>query len=118
VGSPDGLHVSYAWRFGGAWHRLAVETSPLAQPIMPETVEDFIIEHYWGYTKRRSGKTSQYQVQHPRWQTYPIRSHVVKADFGKLYGPAFAHLDESQPANLLLAEGSAISVATSAPLPK
>jgi uncharacterized protein YqjF (DUF2071 family) len=114
--APNALIVRYEWQHTDAWHHIAVEASPLAQPIAPNSIEDFITEHYWGYTKRRNHTTSQYAVQHPRWQTYPIRSHSIQADFAALYGPAFAHLDAAQPTNILLAEGSAISVATNSPI--
>jgi len=114
--TPDSLHVSYGWKHKHQWQQLAVEASPTPQPIAPDSVEEFITEHYWGFTKRSNGTTSQYEVQHPRWQVYPIRSHTIQADLGALYGQAFAHLDATQPTNVLLAEGSAISVATNSPI--
>jgi uncharacterized protein YqjF (DUF2071 family) len=106
------LEVSYAWQHGQTWHSLAVEASPNPQPIAPRSEEEFITEHYWGYTKRTRGATSEYGVRHPRWQVYPIRSFAIQADFAALYGPAFASLNSSAPAGVLLAEGSAVSVST------
>jgi uncharacterized protein YqjF (DUF2071 family) len=108
----DALDVAYEWRHQGRWQRLAVEAEPTPQAIGPASVEEFITEHYWGYTRRTRGATSEYAVTHPRWQVYPIRSFTVEADFGALYGPAFAHLDPQRPDNILLAEGSAVSVST------
>jgi hypothetical protein len=72
--------------------------------------EEFITEHYWGYTKCSDGNTSVYQVQHPRWQIYPLQSYEVAADFGMLYGPDFAFLTGRTASSVLLAEGSAVSV--------
>jgi hypothetical protein len=40
-----------------------------------------------------------------------VRACRVQADFGALYGPAFAHLTGNTPQSVLLAEGSAVSVA-------
>jgi len=108
--TPQSLRVSYAWRYRKTWHSLAVEASPNAQPIAPGSEEEFITEHYWGYTKRRDGSTSQYEVRHPRWQTYPVLSSEIHVDFAALYGPAFADLNKQQPASILLAEGSPVSV--------
>ena len=85
--------------------------------ILPNSIEDFITEHYWGYTKRTRGRTSEYGVQHPRWQVYPIRSVHIEADFATLYGPIFAPLNHQQPTSVLLAEGSAISVLGGTRLP-
>ncbi|HEY5055560.1 MAG TPA: DUF2071 domain-containing protein [Acidobacteriaceae bacterium] len=110
--SPDKLAVSYAWKHTGHWHSLSVEASPNPQPIAPGGEEEFITEHYWGYTKRSRGATSEYAVQHPRWQTYSILSHAIDADLGSHYGPAFASLNAAAPASILLAEGSSVTVSS------
>lgn len=106
------LTVSYSWFYKKAWHSLAVEADPTPQPIAPGSEEEFITEHYWGYTKRSRGATSEYGVEHPRWQVYPIRNFAVHADFAALYGPAFASLSGRPPASILLAEGSEVIVST------
>ena len=107
---PSALNISYAWKHSNRWHSLAVEAAPTAQHLAPGSEEEFITEHYWGYTKRTHGATSEYAVQHPRWNMYPILSHKVDADLGSLYSPAFASLDVSRPSSILLAEGSGITV--------
>jgi uncharacterized protein YqjF (DUF2071 family) len=114
VATPDLLSVSYAWRHRAAgksrWHSLAVEASPIAQPVAPGGKEEFVTEHYWGYTKRSRGNTSEYGVLHPRWPVYPIRSFNIDVDFAALYGPAFASLNHQVPVSVLIAEGSEVSV--------
>jgi uncharacterized protein YqjF (DUF2071 family) len=110
VHSQGSLGVEYAWRHDGRWHSLAVEAAPEQQPIAAGSEEEFLTEHYWGYTKRRDGSTSVYEVRHPRWNIYALSSHKIDADLGALYGPAFAHLDGANPSSVLLAEGSAVSV--------
>jgi uncharacterized protein len=108
--TPGALNVRYAWQHTGRWHSLAVEASPTPQPIAPGSEEEFLTEHYWGYTKRTRGNTSEYGVLHPRWSIYPIRSSTIQADFAALYGPPFASLNGTNPASVLLAEGSDVSV--------
>ncbi len=114
---PEALSVSYRWRYQGTWHSLAVEADPVLQPIAAGSEEEFITEHYWGYTKRTRGITSEYGVQHPRWQVYPVRNFIIEADFAAIYGPAFLSLNQQAPASVLLAEGSAVSVSTGTRLP-
>jgi uncharacterized protein YqjF (DUF2071 family) len=117
------LDISYSWRLPhtGAsqrkWQHLAVQAAPQAEPIAPGSVEEFLTEHYWGYTKQANGSTSEYGVEHPRWQLYPIHAVQVAADFGALYGKSFAALSERQPDNVLLAEGSPIAVRKGNPIP-
>jgi len=107
---PTTLNVSYAWKLGARWHSIAVEANPTPQPIALGSEEDFITDHFWGYTKRADDSTSAYEVQHPRWQTYAIKNHAIDADFASLYGPSFAHLNHATPNSILLAEGSPVSV--------
>ena len=59
-------------------------SDPTPQPIEPGSEAEFITEHYWGYTKRTRGATSEYGVQHPRWLVYAIRNFAIQADFGAL----------------------------------
>jgi uncharacterized protein len=110
ISTPQELNVRYDWRHGKLWQSLAVTSSPVAQPIAAGSEEEFLTEHYWSYTKRRNGSTSEYEVRHPRWQVYPVRTQEIIADFAALYGPAFAALNDQIPACVLLAEGSAVSV--------
>jgi hypothetical protein len=113
----NSLAVEYVWRHRGTWHWLGVEADTAAQPIAAGSEEEFITEHYWGYTKRSRGNTSEYGVQHPRWSVYPINSFNIEADFAALYGPAFMSLSNTAPASVLLAEGSAVSVLRGRRLP-
>ena len=112
VSTAGALNVSYSWRHSGTGHSLAVEADPTARSIVPTSEEEFITDHYWGYTKRSRSATSEYAVEHPRWQVYPIRNFTIQADFAALYGPAFADLNHQPPASVLLAEGSEVSVST------
>ena len=110
--TPTTLIARYDWRHRGQWQTLSAKASSQPEPIAPNSLEEFITEHYWGYTRRRNGSTGEYGVEHPRWQIYPLHSSTVEADFGSLYGPAFAHLSHRAPDHVLLAEGSAIAIRT------
>ena len=59
--SPRSLKVGYGWDLGGRSHSLSVEAAPIPHHILSNSEEDFITEHYWGYTGHR-GRTSEYQV--------------------------------------------------------
>lgn len=106
----DSRYVEYGWKQGRDWNVMGVDAALESEAIAAGSIEEFITEHYWGFTKRSRGATSQYQVEHPRWRTYPILSHDIRADFGALYGAAFASLSEQAPHSVLLAEGSAVAV--------
>lgn len=108
----DLVFARYAWQMGGRVHSLEAVGYVPAQEIVPGSAEEFITEHYWGYTKRSDGTTAAYQVEHPRWQTYRLQSYEIAVDFATLYGPEFAFLNTVQVSSVLLAEGSAVKVST------
>jgi hypothetical protein len=102
------LTASYSWRLAGRWNRFGVAAQrPSALP-RAGSLEEFITEHYWGYTRQRDGSTIAYQVTHPRW---PVSGGVadVEADLPALYGEDIAaHLRSS--ASSFIARGSEIAV--------
>jgi len=102
--------VGYGWTVGGRWHEFQARTSLKANPVTLGSEEEFITEHYWGYTARRGGWTSEYEVVHPRWEVYNVVSHSMDVDFSCSYGERFACLNEMQAHSVLLAEGSEVTV--------
>lgn len=111
INSDDSLSVEYRWR-KGTWHSLRVVTEKIPAPIKPHSEEEFITEHYWGYTKVNDRTTSEYGVEHPRWDVYPTKAYAIDVDFGRVYGNAFDFLKKETPRSVFLAEGSAIQVKT------
>lgn len=108
--TPDGQVVSYAWYQGDNQHLFQVLADPYSQPIERGSETEFITEHYWGYTRIHDTKTYEYQVTHPTWEHYPIRSHYLMVNFGHVYGDSFTHLTTQHPTSIMLAEGSEITV--------
>lgn len=112
IGGPDAAPavVEYGWRLPGGWSRLRVRPTGPARAIADGSEEEFITEHYWGYTRQRDGGTVEYQVAHPRWRVSSVGEATLAADVATLYGPAFAAVLASPPDSAFLAEGSAIAV--------
>ena len=107
---PDLLIAKYGWKLGGRWHTLSAAAYLPPVPIAPGSIEEFITEHYWGYTKRSDGSTSAYRVEHPRWQTYRLQGYEIAVDFATLYGSDFGFLTDQWVSSVLVAEGSAVTV--------
>ena len=93
-----------------AWDSVWVSANPSAMDILPNSEEEFITEHYWGYTRLNNISTSQYEVAHPRWQIYAVNDFQVNVRFGELYGKEFAFLNDAKPDSVMLAEGSEVLV--------
>jgi uncharacterized protein len=106
----DSLRVEYQWKLKQKWNSIKVVGDFRPQNIITSSEEEFITEHFWGYTKINSTTTSEYEVEHPRWVVYPIRDYQIDVEFGDLYGKEFEFLKREKPVSVFLAEGSEIAV--------
>ena len=108
----DPLYVSYSWapRLGGWGHITIATTEAVPQPIVAGSEEEFITEHYWGYTRQRDGGTIEYRVEHPSWRVWQSERAAVTGDVEELYGHDFAKILTAPPDSAFLAEGSAVTV--------
>ena len=103
------LFAEYQWRRGRRWETLAMTAAGEPQNAAQGSHEEFITEHYWGYTARRSG-CSEYRVEHPRWRLWNAGTTKFDADVATLYGPQFVETLAAPPASAFIAEGSPIEV--------
>ena len=105
----NSIEVGYSWK-KQKWNNFSVSAFNVASPIAVGGESEFITEHYWGYTKINKRKTSEYGVQHPRWDEYKVLDYNIDVDFGANYGDDFAHLSREIPYSIMFAEGSPIKI--------
>ena len=108
----DKLSIGYYWKKKSEWNKLEVTANSTIDELKVGSKEEFITEHYWGYSSVDKNKTGEYEVAHPRWNIYPIENHKIICDFKQLYGNDFDILDNSKPASVFLAEGSPVTIYT------
>lgn len=109
---PDAhtLKVAYKWKVNNEWNHLTATALQATQPIITGSEEEFITEHYWGYTRVNDVTTGEYQVTHPQWHTHPVTSFDYHCSTRALYGADFENMLQQTPRSALLAAGSAIAV--------
>jgi uncharacterized protein YqjF (DUF2071 family) len=102
--------VRYTWRFRGREN--ALELAAGGEPREADEGSDvqFITEHTWGYARRRDGRTTEYEVEHPRWRIRPATSCRLDCDVAGLYGEPFVEFLSGAPASAFLADGSVVTV--------
>jgi uncharacterized protein YqjF (DUF2071 family) len=108
--SVDGMQVQYGWRHGARDHSIDVTASARLNHLESGTLEEFIAEHYWGYTSQRDGSTVEYRVSHPSWRIRPATSARLNCNPRTLYGPQFSAFLTTHPDSAFLAEGSAVEL--------
>jgi uncharacterized protein len=100
--------IEYTWRHRGAHYRLTGEVlePPHAPP--PDSLAEFVVDHYWAYTFARN-RTTEYPVPHAPWQIAAAEAEFT-GDPWRLYGPRFAPFLRGEPASAFWASGSPIGV--------
>lgn len=138
--SADGAAKSaeYEWRIQGSWAKLHAEAA--GEPILPAegSIEQFITEHYWGYSAlpgstisqaplaeasgalsfrgpgspslQRGGGTIEYHVTHPQWRVWQSSRAGFEGDAAATYGSAFAEVLQRPPDSAFIADGSPVVV--------
>jgi uncharacterized protein YqjF (DUF2071 family) len=105
------------------WNRLAARVvAPLAIPVTG-SLEEFIVENYWGYVRTRDGSTCEYQVAHSPWQVAPADNVTWDCDLtdyspprprggagGGALNASLAEYLQQPPTSAIIAAGSPIQV--------
>jgi hypothetical protein len=101
--------VKYSWKVDNNWNYISISTDSNTKELIPGSEQEFISEHYWGYSLG-NGITTEYRVEHPVWSYWDSKQTQVEVDAEKLYGPEFADVISSNPHSAFLAEGSEVTV--------
>lgn len=104
------INLGYHWKHKNKWNKIEAITAVEAMPVQAGSEEEFIAEHYWGYSKYNTTTTFEYNVQHPAWQVHKVKDYLIDCDFTALYGNEFLFLHTIQPNSVFVAGGSAIAV--------
>ena len=102
--------IGYQWKVGSKWNSLKVIASDVKLKMAAGSIEEFIFEHYYGYTKVNPEQSIEYKINHPSWEINPIENYEIDCDFAAFYGKEFAVLNNKAPNSIMIAEGSNISV--------
>ena len=108
---PKGVELDlFEWKPKTGWNKIAITTDHISVEMPADSIEEFIVEHYYGYTKVSEVETQEYRVNHPRWQINKVLSSDIHCDFSAMYGNDFAFLSNQLPDSVIFAEGSNVSV--------
>jgi uncharacterized protein len=108
----EGLSTTaeYQWRVGGLWCRLSAQTVGLPAHPQEGSLEQFITEHYWGYSTQRNGGCVEYHVSHVPWQVWATTKAGFEGEASTLYGRELAGVLERCPDCAFVADGSPVIV--------
>jgi uncharacterized protein len=116
--------VEYSWRncssptrgrrhrpqLPARWNCVAARVGARVAAPAPNSLEEFIIEHYWAYTHGRDGRTREYRVVHRPWRVAPTTNVTWDCDVASNYAGPFAEYLSAPPAHTMIADGSYVEV--------
>lgn len=111
-GATAQLSVQYAWRWGSRWNRMTVRAPGEHQAIVEGSDEQFIAEHYWGYSALPHHGCLEYRVSHEPWLIWNASEARFEGDAAALYGSELGALLHGPPCSAFLAQGSPVAVYT------
>jgi len=104
------MRVAYRWRSDNCWSEMNLETDGNSELPGEGSIEQFITEHYWGYSAQPGGGYAECRVTHPSWRVWQVRGSAFEGNAEKLYGKKIAAVLQGKPQFAFLAEGSAVTV--------
>jgi uncharacterized protein YqjF (DUF2071 family) len=117
IAGPDlaiGDRISYHWQSRvkqeRRWNGLTARVGSIPQLPPPGSLQEFIVEHYWGYATGRDGRTREYRVAHPPWRVAAADEVLWDCDATTNYSMPLAKYLAGPPASAVIAEGSAVEV--------
>lgn len=108
-GAPS-IRVAYGWTGASGQAGIDLAADGEARPLATGSLEEFITEHYWGYTPQRDGSTVEYELRHPRWLVWNASSAQLHGRLADVYPAPFAAQLDRPPDCAFLADGSAVAV--------
>ena len=102
--------IEYQWNSKEHSFRLYAKT--LGDPARSEdgSLEQFITEHYWGYTQQPDGSALEYHVSHDPWRIWQADEARFEGDGAHLYGAEFGRVLARPPESAFIADGSPVLV--------
>lgn len=104
------LKIEYGFLYKNEWNYIHATVDKEPKLVSEGSEEEFITEHYWGYTKLSGNKTSEYKVEHPKWDIHPVINFGVRCNVKDLYGKAFEEYLSVPPSSVFMAAGSDVIV--------
>jgi uncharacterized protein len=106
----SGGSIEYSWELKRQRFRLHGQTDGSPSRAADGSLEQFISEHYWGYSRHRDGGSLEYHVAHVPWQIWRASNAAFEGEGASLYGSDFAGILSRPPRSAFIADGSPVLV--------
>ncbi len=102
--------VNFKWLLNKKWNSIYVKAATQTKVMENQSLEKFIYEHYYGYTKIDQNNTEEYRLYHPSWLVNQVLEYKIECDFEAMYGASFSVLNRTLPEAVFIAKGSNVGI--------
>jgi len=106
----DEVVVERRWRWKDRRYFVRMTADQASVPASAEGTPHHLFGRRLAYGSDRKGNPILLRIEHPEWALRPVRTVDYEVDFGALYGPEWAVLNDRKPCSTHLAVGSAVSI--------
>ena len=104
------MEVEYSWQSGNEQCKLQAHASGTPSLPLEGSLQQFITEHYWGYSRQPDGRTVEYHVAHVPWKVWDATHAGFFGNPSDLYGGELSQVLTKAPASAFIADGSPVEV--------
>jgi uncharacterized protein YqjF (DUF2071 family) len=108
--NTERVSAEYGWKWREGQFQLSAQARGAPSRVAEGTLENFITEHYWGYSAKKAGESIEYRVSHDPWRVWVSTNAGFEGDGGALYGVEFSEMLRRAPDSAFIAEGSPVLV--------
>ena len=104
--TADEQCTEYMWKICNKWNYLKLKSDKI--PTHPEidSIEAFIKNHFWGFTKINAKKSLVFKIQHIPWNIFSSTSFELEINAEVLFGKELASFFYQKPLCSFLMDGS------------
>ncbi len=110
ISNDQNITARYKWKNKRQWNLMEIEAQSSLRQINGGSEEEFIFEHYWGYSRYNKNTTIEYGVEHDSWKVHKVLKWRLNCDVEGLYGKEFVPFLSREPSSVYLAQGSDVVI--------
>ncbi len=102
--------ITYQFQIKNHWCNLTARETGAPEIPRDGSLEQYIAEHYWGYSDQAGRDAIEYRVSHVPWKVSVATTAGFEGDPDVLYGVELGRVLQGVPSSVFITEGSQVIV--------
>lgn len=102
--------VVYNFKVNDSWDNIEVLYDKESAAATAGSLAEFMIEHYWGFTKLDNGNTGEYRITREPWRMHAAQAYNINMNTEPLYGARLHKCFGNKPVSVFVVDGSPVTM--------